>query len=125
MGERAPARQPWRSRRGEASSGPNVGRRISVRTARRLLPALQQRPEGGAEVVFGSGAVEARRPGLAVDDEHVVAFPIPVVALALEAVDIEIAADEDARALGFEDQIVVLVRQVWLSRPDVLYVLAV
>src|SRR5262245_34600311 len=71
-----------------------------------------RRAEGGVEVVLGAGAVQARRPGLAVDEDHVVALAIPVVYLALEDVDVEVAADVMAAPGDVENDVVALAGQI-------------
>src|SRR5581483_6760387 len=87
--------------------GPAVHGQAVVRGAVLLL-----RAEGGAEVVLGPGAVEARRPGLAVDEDHVVALAVPVVHLALEDVDVQVAADVVPVAARVQDDVVALAGQV-------------
>src|SRR5262249_26310977 len=73
---------------------------------------LLRRTEGEAEVVLGAGAVQARRPRLAVDEDHVVALAVPVVHLPLEDVDVQVAADVLAVAVDVEDRVVPLAGQV-------------
>ncbi len=88
------------------------------------------RAPGCVEVVFGARAVQSRRPGLAVDEDHVVAFAVPVegveqagrigpqrvwhdrpgqlsgpVARA-QVVDVQVAADVVTGTFRFEDDIV-------------------
>ena len=57
---------------------------------------LVGRAVGAMVPVLGTGPVERRRPGLAVDEHHVVAFAVPVVRVPLEAVDVQVGAAVDA-----------------------------
>src|SRR5262249_52892989 len=76
---------------------------------------LLARAKGGAEVVLGPRTVQARRPGLAVDEDHVVALAVPVVHLALEDVDVEVAADVVAATARVENQVVALAGEVRMA----------
>src|SRR5690606_4226044 len=65
------------------------------------------RPIGGVEIILCARAMNAG-PGCAVDEDHVVAFAVPVVCLPREAVDVHVAADIMAAPAGFEDDVIVL-----------------
>ncbi len=69
------------------------------------------RTEGRIEVVFRAGAVQTG-PGRAVDEDHVVAFAVPVVGLAREAVDVHVAADVVAAPFRLQDDVIVLAGDV-------------
>jgi len=63
--------------------------------------------------------MQGRRPALTfviiVDEDHLIALTIPVIAVDLavaQRVDVQIAADELALTLSFQDQVVALVAQV-------------
>src|SRR5262245_9975398 len=75
---------------------------------------LLRRAESGVEVVLGAGAVQPRGPGLAVDEDHVVALAVPVVHLALEYIDVEVAADVMAAAGDVENDVVARTGQIRL-----------
>jgi hypothetical protein len=75
---------------------------------------LLLRAERRVEVVLGAGSVQAWGPGLVVDEDHVVALAVPVVELALEDVDVEVAAHVVAASPGVEDHVVALAREVRL-----------
>ena len=65
------------------------------------------RAPGRIEVVFGAGSVQPWRPGLAVDEDHIVAFAIPVPLVGQpQVVDVQVAAYVVTGALGVKEQIV-------------------
>ena len=67
------------------------------------------------EVVLGPGAVERRRPALAVDEEHVVALAVPHRA---RAVDVVVDAHVVALALDVGDQVVAVAGRVLPLRAE-------
>src|SRR5215213_648700 len=82
------------------------------------------RAPGGVEVVFGAGAVQGRRPLLAVDEDHVVSLPVPVPLLCLaEVAHVQDAADVVTASLGFQDRVVALARGVLATEQELLVAL--
>src|SRR3954447_16585907 len=73
-------------------AGPIAAARERDPVVRRAV-ALRRAP-GGVDVVLGAGAVQGRRPLVAVDEDHVVALAVPVpFSGAAEVLDVEHAAD--------------------------------
>ena len=66
--------------------------------------------------VLRAGPVERRRPGLAVDEHHVVAFAVPVVRVALETIDVQVGAAVDAVAFDVADDVVFSLAQIRPAR---------
>src|SRR5687767_12574006 len=75
------------------------------------------------EVILGARAVGAARPGLAVDEEHIVAFAVPD---GRWAVDVVVHPGEVTLSFAFAEQIVVRVggvfRRVAKHAPFVFYI---
>ncbi|MNW65606.1 hypothetical protein D3C74_440020 [compost metagenome] len=77
---------------------------------------LLLRAPGRIEVILRSRSVQGRRPRLAVDKDHVVAFAVPVPLPGLpQVVDVQIAADVMAFALSLQEDVVAVPGRVFAA----------
>ena len=83
---------------------PVVARRLDEVEAGVRTRVLRRRPRAAAEDLLGAGAVDRRRPRVAVDEHHVVALAVP--ARPLQVLDLEDQADHPAGAGRVERDVV-------------------